>query len=310
MPDALVLRALGLGDTFAAVPALRALRAALPAYRIALAAPPAYGQLLVEAGVVDDVIACAGLNNPIQAATAPDVGVNLHGRGPQSHTLLLRAGVRELVAFEHAAIGNAGPAWRAEEHERERWCHLVGESFGVPTNPDAVRIDAPAAIDSPWRGCVLVHPGAASGARRWPPQRWADVVAAVARDHDVLITGSADEVPLAGCVGQRAGLPQERVLAGRTSVRQLAALVAAAGLVLSGDTGIAHMASGYGVPSVLLFGPTPPKLWGPPSTGPHTVLWKGSGTTDPHAAAPARALLEIGVDEVLAAVRDRFTAAA
>ena len=53
---------------------------------------------------------------------------------------------------------------------------------------------------------------------------------------------------------------------------------------------------------MLLFGPVPPAEWGPRS-GPHTVLWTGSGRGDPHGTRSDPALLAITVDEVLAAAR-------
>jgi len=74
-----------------------------------------------------------------------------------------------------------------------------------------------------------------------------------------------------------------------------------------GDTGLAHLASAYGTPSVQLFGPMPPSLWGPPA-GPHTVIWHGRGVGNPHAVAPDPALLKIGVDEVIQAARERLAA--
>ena len=89
-------------------------------------------------------------------------------------------------------------------------------------------------------------------------------------------------------------------------------LVAHAELVVCGDTGIAHLATGYGTPSVLLFGPTPPAWWGPlVDQDRHRVLWHGERFGDPY-RRPARsgwryphpALGAIPVDEVLAAVQD------
>jgi ADP-heptose:LPS heptosyltransferase len=87
------------------------------------------------------------------------------------------------------------------------------------------------------------------------------------------------------------------VLAGRTTILELAGIVAGARLVVAGDTGVGHLASALGRPSVLLFGPTSPSTWGPPANGPHTVLWKGT-TGDPHGGEPDRGLLGITVDEV------------
>jgi len=72
--------------------------------------------------------------------------------------------------------------------------------------------------------------------------------------------------------------------------------------VISGDTGVAHVASLYRTPSVVLFGPVAPSRWGPPAGGPHLVLWHGDGTGNPHGSEPDPALLRIPVSEVLAAI--------
>ena len=56
---------------------------------------------------------------------------------------------------------------------------------------------------------------------------------------------------------------------------------------------VAHLATAYGTPSVLLFGPTAPSRWGPPADGPHEVLWCGDGTGDPWGDEPDPALLRI-----------------
>src|SRR5436190_2215779 len=93
-------------------------------------------------------------------------------------------------------------------------------------------------------------------------------------------------------------------LAGRTDLRELAEVVAGAGAVVAGDTGVAHLATAFGKPSVTLFGPTPPALWGPPAAwrDRHVALWKGT-TGDPHAGALDPGLLRIEPEEVIAALR-------
>jgi ADP-heptose:LPS heptosyltransferase len=117
----------------------------------------------------------------------------------------------------------------------------------------------------------------------------------------VVVTGNADQRPLARQVAAAAGLPQRSVLAGQTTLTQLAALVAGASLVVCGDTGIAHLATAYGTPSVVLFGPVSPQHWGPPPQRPqHVALWAGS-TGDTFADRPDPGLLRITSDEVLAA---------
>jgi ADP-heptose:LPS heptosyltransferase len=94
------------------------------------------------------------------------------------------------------------------------------------------------------------------------------------------------------------------VLAGRTDLVALAALVAGAARVLCGDTGVAHLATAYGIPSIVLFGPVPPDEWGPPrERAHHRALWSGR-RGDPHAPRPDPGLLQITVDDVVAAGRN------
>lgn len=302
---ALVLRALGLGDLLTAVPALRGIRAALPDHEVMLATTAAVRPLVELIGAVDSVLPTAGLG-PLPPVGAVDVAVNLHGRGPQSHAVLRALAPGRLIAF-----GVPGPVWRVEEHEVTRWCRLVAEALGVPCDPGDLALPRPACA-TPVPGAVVVHPGAASGSRRWPVSRYGEVAASLSRAGlPVVVTGSVGEKPLARQVAAVAGLPAGAVLAGRTTLTQLAALVADALLVICGDTGVAHIASAYRTPSIVLFGPVSPALWGPPERSEHEVLWHGNGNGDPHGDAADPALLTIDAAEVLAAAEHllgrRFT---
>lgn len=283
----LVLRALGLGDLLTGLPALRALHRARPADRVVLVAPAVLAPLARLSGAVDALLPHAGLHDgPVRTDGRPGLAVNLHGRGPESTALLRATRPQELWAF------GPGPQWRDGEHEVDRWCRLLGH-YGVAADPAELALPRPDR-PSPAPGAVLVHPGAAAGSRRWPVDRFAAVAAALAADgHRVVATGGPAERDLAAAVGAEVLAPD---------LLGLAALVADAALVVCGDTGVAHLATAYRTPSVLLFGPTPPAEWGP-RTGPHTVLWTGNGRGDPHGTGPDPALLAITVDEVLAAAR-------
>jgi ADP-heptose:LPS heptosyltransferase len=291
-PRLLVYRALGLGDLLTGVPALRALRDAFPAHELILAAPAPLAPLAALTGAVDRVADTAPLATPDVADA--DLAVNLHGRGPESHRAVLRARPRRLIAFAAPDAQWDGPAWRADEHEVHRWCRLLEES-GIPADPS--RLDLPRPATSPARGATVIHPGAASAARRWPAERWAAVADAErAAGRRVVVTGSADERGLAAALAR----DESEILAGRTDLLGLAAIVAHAGRVLCGDTGVAHLATAFGVPSLVLFGPTPAAEWGPPpERARHVVLSRGGGG-DPHGDAPDPALLAITVDDVLA----------
>ena len=100
------------------------------------------------------------------------------------------------------------------------------------------------------------------------------------------------------------------VLAGETDLLELAAVVARAGRVVCGDTGVAHLATAFGTPSVVLFGPTPPREWGPPPDRPQHRRCGRERRGDPHAPRPDAGLLAIGVDEVLDTLAGMTTVAA
>jgi ADP-heptose:LPS heptosyltransferase len=295
-PDVLALRALGLGDLLTAVPALRALQDT--GARVTVAAPPPLRPLVALVGC-DHLPARALAPLPPRAHGARLL-VNLHGRGPQSHAVAMAARPQRLIAFHHpdVPVTRAMPEWRDGEHEVARWCRLLEES-GLPADPARLTLERPPlppALELA-RGATVIHPGAASPARRWPAARFAEVAAQQPR---CVITGGPDERTLARDVARIAGLdPRETVLAGRTDLMELAAVVAHARRVVCGDTGVAHLATAFGVPSVVLFGPTPPSEWGPLTAGDrHRVLWAGR-TGDPHAATPHEGLLRITPRDVL-----------
>ncbi len=301
------LRPLGLGDFLTGVPALRALRATFRADRLVLGAPRPLAPLAALTGAVDEVVHVEPLRPLPRKLRGADVAVDLHGRGPESHRVLLGSLPHRLVAFRHPEIAqtHAMPRWRADEHEVERWCRLLAES-GIPSDPRDLDISAPAPPVNPGgAGATILHPGAASPARRWPADRFAAVARAeLAAGHPVLVTGSRNERALALDVAGSAGLDERSVLAGETTLLELAELVAAAGRVVCGDTGMSHLATALRTPSVVLFGPTPPALWGPPAERPrHRVLWAGS-CGDPHGREPDPGLLAIRVEDVLRALAE------
>ena len=310
----LVLRALGIGDLATAVPALRGLRRAFPDRVLALAAPRWLHPLVELIGGIDRQIPVDGLGPYDWPVRNPYWAVNLHGCGPQSHRLLQAARPHRLVAFACAeAAHEDGPAWQPDEHEVHRWCRLL-HRYGVPADPDDLALRRPVPERTPV-GVSIVHPGAKAAQRRWPVDRFARVARELqARGHTVVVTGAPTERRLAEQVASRAGLPGGAVLAGRTDVGDLAALVAHARLLVSGDTGIGHLATAYATPSVLLFGPVAPAQWGPPADRPwHRALWAGPMESEPDRgpvpaprnpslARPHPALAALDAEQVLAAI--------
>ena len=309
-PVALALRALGLGDFVTGLPALGLLKAALPEHEVVLAAPAAFAPLVPLIPAIDRLLPAGELQPIVPVPPRLDVAIDLHGNGPASRRLLDALQPRRLYGFSSpsgaAMPDSSGPSWPAAEHEVSRWCRLVTAVLPAP----AAGWSEPA---GGWQavGCLrlppvavpeavtVLHPGAAAPARRWPASRFASVAGVLAaRGHRVVVTGGPAERSLARAVADEAGVPALLDL----SLVELAALVGRARLVICGDTGLAHLASNYRTPSVLLFGPVSPALWGPPPDGPHRVLWHGDGAGDPHGRQADPALLAITVAEVLDAV--------
>ena len=279
-PRLVVLRALGLGDYLTGIPAYRALARAFPAHERILAAPRWLGPLVEHEGSFARHVAVGPLEPLPAELRDADLAVNLHGRGPQSHRLLYAATPRRVIAFAHDEVPaiEGAPAWNDAEHEMSRWCRLL-RAFGIAADPaDLTLVRPPTPVPASLVGATVVHAGASSEARRWPPARWAEVARTRRqRGERVVLTGSEAERERANAIAREAGIPPRYVLAGQTGLVELAALIGSAACVASGDTGVAHLATALGTPSVTLFGPVSPEVWGPPAhlRRRHRALWAG-----------------------------------
>jgi ADP-heptose:LPS heptosyltransferase len=311
-PVLVSLRARKLGELLLVVPALRALRRAFPDHVHVLGAEAHLLPLVAAIGAVDEVVAVAGGAERLGTTPLPaqcveaDLAVNLNGPGPKSHRLLLAARPERLWAFAHPEVPESadGPPWPPVAHDVWRWCGMLAH-FGVDTDPGDLAISVtPDPELAHGEEVTIVHPGASSLARRWPAERFAAVARAeVAAGRRVVVTGSPPEVLEVERVVEMAGLAPSAGQCG-TEVRELMALVAGAGRVVCGDTSIAHLATATGTPSVVIFGPTDPARRGPPVDRPwHRALWTGrSGDAEGHEPDPG--LLQVTVDDVLAALAD------
>ncbi len=300
-----VLRPLGLGDFLTGVPAYRAIARAFPDAERILAAPAALAPLLPLLGDAFHRLHPTQPLAPLDAALHDaDVAIDLHGCGPESQRVLLAARPARLIAFANAAVPESasGAIWYPDEYEPARWCRMLAHA-GIEADPRELDLQPPAPAHSA-QGATIVHPGAASEARRWPAERFAVIARAErAAGRAVTVTGGKGEVALALRVATAAGLPPSAVVAGATPLAHLAALVATAGRVVCGDTGVAHLATAFRTPSVVLYGPVSPLAWGPPpGRAIHRAIWKGR-PGDPHGAEVDPGLLAIQTADVLEALR-------
>jgi ADP-heptose:LPS heptosyltransferase len=283
-----ILRArTGLGDLLCGVPALRALRRRLPDAHITFIT---YGEMapVVDrmAAHVDELVAFPGwpgiperpVDDPRRAAFVAamrergfDLALQAYGANPAANAATAALGARRTGGFflpgEVEAVDlSVQLPYPQHRHEIDRHLDLMA-LLGAPSTDRALEFplteqDAAeaAALELP-EPYALVHPGATSSSRRWPVERFAAVADALAgRGLHVAVTGVPGEEELTAAV--RAAMRAPALdLCGRTSLGGFAALLGGAALIVSNDTGAAHLAEAVGTPCVTVFLAGDPVRW-------------------------------------------------
>lgn len=113
-----------------------------------------------------------------------------------------------------------------------------------------------------------LNPGAEYGpAKRWPAEKFIAAAREISKRTNCcwLIFGGQNDAVIAGEIARQLSVPNLRLhdLAGKTSLRELMALLAGCRLLLTNDTGPMHVAAALGTPVVVPFGSTSPALTGP-----------------------------------------------
>lgn len=198
-------------------------------------------------------------------------------QSPLPLALVLReAGVEKITGASVDFAGSLldvrlrpGEDFTEDQPEPERALTIArAAGYELPDDDDGrLRITDPAgALDSseipalPER-YVVVHPGAAVPARRWPAANAATAVERLSRrGWTVVVTGGPGETELTAQVAGTAGID----LGGACTLPQTAELLAGAAVVVCGNTGPAHLAAAVGTPVVSLFSPVVPAIrWAP-----------------------------------------------
>lgn len=185
-------------------------------------------------------------------------------------------------------------------------CQLDAEAVTLTVSPQSLLIANHLLQPLGSESFIAIFPGASTKEKRWGADRFRLVaeMLTVFGIRIVVVGGKEDrqqgEVIAAGGIGLN--------LAGLTSLPETAAVIQKSALLLSGDSGVLHIAVGLGVPTVSLFGPGRAKKWAPRGDR-HVVINKGLpcspcttfGNT-PRCPIDARCLKDITVDEVVNSV--------
>jgi len=339
-----VLRALpGVGDMICAVPALRTLRRRYPDARIGLVGLwssrwmlDAYPHYVDELLPIDGLPMLCPPPADLEGAMAAlaearrqrfDLAIQLHGDGSISNLVTAMLGARTCLV--HHLPGSPAPEgaiavrYPDRGHEVARLLELAdhvgmpGEARLEPPHP-AARAAGAAMVEElalPPAGFAVVHPGASTSARRWSVAGFATVARwLLDRGLAVVATGTDDERDVVDELRRR--VPAVADLCGRTGVNDLAGVLAAARLVVSNDTGVAHLAAAVRAPSVVTFLGDDLGRWAPLDSVRHRVVplahlpegepgGDARGATDPP-AQPAGGLLRAELAAVVDAVAEQL----
>ena len=287
----LLLRASRIGDFVCATPAFRALRAAFAAAEITLAGQPFVAGLAARCPYIDRFEAFPGYPGIGEQFFTPDVtlrffkemqarefdvAVQMHGSGVYSNPFLLMMGAKKNAGFARDREGGGLDApFRYEEHRHEvlRLLELV-EFLGAPAQGEATEFAlwpedheaAEEALRYLSHPLIGLHPGARDTRRRWPLARFAEAAKELHARVGGTVVAIGGEAERAACeaIGavNLAGLP----------IPVMGAAIARMSLLVTNDSGPAHIAYALGTPTVTLFGGTSPEMWGPLDAARHAVI--------------------------------------
>ncbi len=293
----LIIKPSSLGDIVHALPVLAALRARHPRARIAWLAGESFAPLLEGHPLLDDVIRFdrRRFGRMLQSPRIFweflrfvadlrrrrfDLVIDLQGL-VRSGFLAFASGARERIGFAKAReLAGAFYSRRVrcpadDVHAVDRNL-CVAAALGLPADtpgfPLALRPDEHAQARAlladvgtrPLERFTAVLPGARWPSKQWPAQHWAGLLARLAQEDlpPAVLLGGPGDLPVLQAIQGACPVPLLS-LVGRTSLRQLTALLARAELVICCDSGPMHLAAALGRPLVALFGPTNPQRTGP-----------------------------------------------
>jgi heptosyltransferase II len=279
-----------LGDVVMSVPALRELRRILPNAHITLVSRPVTADVFIDADFADEVLTYhrSGL------ASAWNQAHEWRRRRFDLAVILQNAFEAAAIAFLARVPNRIGynterrgalltnriplPAWKNERHESFYYLNVVAE-FERLLVGTSVRADhtpnAMLEVSDPRRRrarqilsehgfrrrepLALLCPGSInSRAKRWPVERYAALADRLIESGvQVALIGSAAETDVSRQVCEHAK-HQPVLLTGKTTVDEVISIISIADVLITNDTGPAHLGAALNTPTLVIFGPTNP----------------------------------------------------
>lgn len=271
----LFIRPGGIGDAILLVPALRALQQSHPGCQI---------DILAEKRNAAAFSLCPGIRTVYRYDSPSELALLLRGRYDvvvdSEQWYRLSAVIARLVRAPRS-IGFAGNErgrlftdpvpYPLQEYEASSFFNLLAPlKVQVPKEIAAPFLDLPAEaaegarrLLAPLAGkpFVALFPGASVPEKEWGVERFRETATLLAKAGLSLVIVGGEDTRLTGDRIAEGGLALN--LAGKGTLMESAALVGLAKVLLSGDSGLLHMAAGLATPTVSIFGPSDPVKWAP-----------------------------------------------
>jgi len=279
------------GDAVMTVPALRELRRSLPGAHITLATRPWAKELFADAGFLNDLLIYDRPRpwSAVKQSVAWRRGnFDLAVLFPNAfEAALIPALARVPFRIGYATDGRSRlltnplpvPEWRSSKHEVFYYLNIVAELERALVGTKQIKdgpLDPSLHISElrqsealhllrahglrEGRALVALCPGSInSRAKRWPAERYGALADSLINElnAEVLLIGSADELEVSQEVSRRMR-NKPIMMTGKTSLAQVIAVLSLVDLLVTNDTGPAHIASALGRPTLVIFGPTNP----------------------------------------------------
>lgn len=279
-----------LGDVVMAVPALRELRRILPDAHVAVVSRPAAADIFIEADFVDEVIGydrngLGSVWNQVRQWRRRkfDLAV-IFPNAFEAAAIARLSGVPARIGYQTDRRGALlthplpSPEWKDKRHESFYYSNIVAElerflygtssiettepCFDLSVSEDRKRkafellLEHGARMNAP---LALLCPGSVnSRAKRWPAERYAALAnRLVESGANVVLIGSPGESDVTQEVCKHAQ-HQLVALTGKTTVAEATALISIADVLITNDTGPAHIGAALNTPTIVIFGPTNP----------------------------------------------------
>ncbi len=281
-PDILLVRFSAIGDLLLTTPLIRTLRARYPDARLTFVTRQRFASLLCDNRHLNEIVELpdgesvwrlAGQLKGRRFTHRLDLHGSLRSRALRTLVPGAWTGYSKRRLARALLIRTKQDRYRDEVPVAERYFEAA-RAAGLDVQPDGSGLEltpsssARDAADA-WlaasgargdRPVVALAPGAAHATKRWPADHWRALASRLlAADLDLVLVGGPDDRATAAGIGSSIGPTTGGRLVdatGALALQETGAVLARAAALVSGDTGIMHMATAVGTPVVALFGPT------------------------------------------------------